>query len=371
MKQPIILILFFLSIFFLISNEKVGEVSLIEGDVFITRDKKKIEVAVGDNIFNSDVIQTENNSIAEITLTQKYGKLRIKEDSKLVMNHFVTEEQSQFSISLFFGNIINSIIRKKSDSNEIYNITTPTITLGVRGTEFEVVVTETGDTLVEVGEGEVVVGEINEEGEFYSDKYQERINNVTVGKGESVERLMSGSRILKKVIDKKQWAQERIEYLKENPGKVLVFLGVKTIILGKKIEKLNRANIFLTMLEKKINEKSTDAEDKIKKSKVLSKGQKNKILKEVRLKSKKARLEVIKQIIKLLKINRILLDEFWSTKGLMVRLTEKIKDEKIIVKDKEILIKFRKKIEMLKKIEKDVVKAEILWRSLVKKYRKK
>lgn len=369
MRFVYLTIMLFLCTLMLFSNEEIGEITLIEGDVTLSRDGTEVAAEAGDVLVEEDIIITAEGAAAEIELYESLGNVRVKESSQLSMAHFIgSEDTTGISLSLTFGSISNQVSSNESGS-ELYTVTTPTITLGVRGTGFDVVVTEIGDTLVEINEGEVVVGELDGSGEIYDDNYRERSGEMTLKKGEKVERLINGERIERREIERDKWRQERLEHFKGHPEETLLLLEEKIFHLHKRLAKLNRALFYIITLERKQGSKVSDYKNSIKQLDNLSAEKKAEVEKMLDRRSNKTSQELKHEMFKILKVSRLMLDEYHSSKRMIKNILGHIKRNKIEIKNKKAFALFLKRLEKIKEIDKDMMKFEHVWRSIVDRHR--
>jgi len=107
-------------------------------------------------IYNDDVITTEEESKAEITITETGTIITIFENSKMSLSDILNaSEQKTTFINMVFGKIKMAVAKLAGQEEFIVN--TPTGVASVRGTEFEVAISDVGDSLISVKEGSVEV----------------------------------------------------------------------------------------------------------------------------------------------------------------------------------------------------------------------
>lgn len=371
MKVKLCTVFFLLfAAFWLFANEEVGVITMLEGDVIIRRDDAEMAVDPGDVVFEEDVIVTGEESAAEVELYEGLGNVRIKEGSELSMAYFIGGDDSTgLSLSLTLGSINNQVTGSESGS-ELYTVTTPTITLGVRGTDFEVVVTEIGDTLIEVSEGEVAVGELGgDDSEVYSDDYNERSGELILKKGEMVERLINGKEINRRKIDRESWREERLEHFRENPEETLLLLEKKLFMLHKRLEKLNRALFFIISVEKSQGRKISEVKSSLKDLGTIPDDKRAELERQLEKRAKLSSEELKREMFKVLKVSRLMLDEYHSTKRMIKNILEHIKRHKIEIRNKKAFALFLKRLERIKELDRDMMKFEHIWRTIVDRHR--
>ena len=123
----------------------VGEVSFQSRQAQITRDADKILTEVGTEVFMGDKVETLKGKITIIFVDET--KVSISEYSKLVIDEFVYDagsKKGKVNLKAGLGTLrYTSGLIAKNDNKNI-KITTPTASVSVRGTDFEVAVKETG-----------------------------------------------------------------------------------------------------------------------------------------------------------------------------------------------------------------------------------
>ena len=82
--------------------------------------------------------------------------MRIRANSKVVLNTRISPVERKNSVLLFFGRLWNKVSRK-AIRKRVFEVQTPTAVCGVRGTDFETAAYEDGTMLVQVVSGEVEV----------------------------------------------------------------------------------------------------------------------------------------------------------------------------------------------------------------------
>lgn len=108
-----------------------------------------------DQVFQDEVIETAERSASKL-LFRDATQMRIGPNSRVTLDKFVYSESSgqQVVVSMAVG-----VMRFTSGKlvKSAYTIRTPTATVGIRGTEFDVIVDENGATTIIVYSGEVLM----------------------------------------------------------------------------------------------------------------------------------------------------------------------------------------------------------------------
>jgi hypothetical protein len=135
----------------------MGEIASMLGTVEIQRAKQTtwIKARKYTEIFFGDTIQTSEESEAVISLVDD-SIMRIRANSKVVLNTRISPVERKSSVLLFFGRLWNKVSRKAL-RKKVFEVQTPTAVCGVRGTDFETAAYEDGTMLVQVVSGEVEV----------------------------------------------------------------------------------------------------------------------------------------------------------------------------------------------------------------------
>lgn len=367
--KKIFIVLFVLLAFIINGLEKIGEAIIVDGDVKVTRSEKTINVAPGDEFFDMDIIATGKKSKLEINLINKNGSLIVKEDTQINLSSYIKDDSKKFNLSLPFGNIKN-ILNTKSGNDEFYTVTTPTITLGVRGTEFEVITTDIGDTYIEVSDGEVIAGDNNEKGEIDKKGFKQRLNEMIIKKGDRAQRLINEEKIKRGDISREEWIKRRRDFLKDNPDKAMLKLQNKAIRIGEKIIEINRVLHIMKKERDDLRSKIENARKKLKNLRIKP-GQKIDVMKNKILNPFKKEIDELRiKHFAIIKTSRIILDDYWSTKEMLKKFRRKIREGEIVIKDKEAFRIFNQNIDNLKKAEENAQLLERIWRDSIERINK-
>src|SRR5262245_22462498 len=115
-------------------EEPIGNVAALTGKASVKRNDKSIPLALKDDIYLNDIVQTSANSSLGITFSDG-TTFNLKANAQITIDNFVYEEGGKKNAGIFDvakGTVafVASQIAKTGDMQ----ITTPTATLGIRGT---------------------------------------------------------------------------------------------------------------------------------------------------------------------------------------------------------------------------------------------
>ncbi|HMV80153.1 MAG TPA: FecR domain-containing protein [Leptospiraceae bacterium] len=135
-----------------------AKVTFVSGNVTVkTSDGKETKAAVGTVIPITASIITANKSMADVQFGQG-NTIRIKANSEASIKSIVYGAVSEEEVFLKKGVIMANVSKKKQ--NDTFNIMTPTVIAGVRGTVFQVMYNPQNpseSTVISVGEGSIAV----------------------------------------------------------------------------------------------------------------------------------------------------------------------------------------------------------------------
>ncbi len=117
-------------------EKAIGIVKQVNGQAFIIRKDERIDCKIGDEIFQHDILETNNAGSMGVTLKDN-TRLSLGPKSRLSLNEFVfnpKQEEFSFVTTIIRGTLvyISGIMSKLSP--ESVSIKTPTATVGIRGT---------------------------------------------------------------------------------------------------------------------------------------------------------------------------------------------------------------------------------------------
>ena len=133
---------------------EIGTAVVINKDVVATLGEDKRDLKEGGRVHRTEFLETGSDAHAE---------LKLDDDTKIALGANAGLRLDDFSIGKSEGvttiglNFVKGTFRfiTGSEKKDSYRIETPSATIGVRGTVFDVYVDGTGDTLVLLHEGEV------------------------------------------------------------------------------------------------------------------------------------------------------------------------------------------------------------------------
>ncbi|HVY21580.1 MAG TPA: FecR domain-containing protein [Bauldia sp.] len=138
------------------ATEDIGTATAITTTVTGTRDASAATLKSGDAVFQNETITTDANGVGQFQFNDQ-TKLAIGPASTIVLDNFVYDSntsEGKVVINLTAGAL--RFITGKADHNA-YEIVTPTATIGVRGTVFDVYTKDDGEMAVAMIEGAIEV----------------------------------------------------------------------------------------------------------------------------------------------------------------------------------------------------------------------
>ncbi len=161
MNNLFLMILFFPAIIF---AKSYGIVTLLKGHSEVqTVDGKKSELKKGDKVFESDTVLTSDKSIVRIVMVDT-NIIDVYPNSKLLIKEYIynpKENQKNVRLEVSEGRIKSTVKQKYDNEVNKYNVKTPVVVAGVRGTIFT---TEhekkSGESRITTHEGNVMVGRL-------------------------------------------------------------------------------------------------------------------------------------------------------------------------------------------------------------------
>jgi hypothetical protein len=335
---------------------------MLEGKVSIIRNEKEINAKIGDAVFDDDNIVTQKGSKVEILLIENKGSITVSEDTKFGMTVLKDDKKTNFSLSLVFG-AIKSMVSRSSD--EYYNVTTPSITTGVRGTEFTVASDPAGGSFVEVEEGVVTAGDIKDDQDMETQEISDTTGVVEITKGQKVEKEIDESiKTGDNISSLTEWKKHKQEILQNTIGDKIIMLDKRLMMQGKQIERIKKAFLYLKTHKTKINEAFKEFKEKI--SSLKKSDKKPVITKDQIEKYKEAMKDLNKKTLDTLKFTRIILDRYWATRGMLIELLKRIDRKEFDPQKIKDISGFKKHMQEMKKLDMEAKKLEIQWRIVTK-----
>ena len=139
--------------------EPIGNVATVTGIATVIRDKNSYPLRLRDDIYLNDVVQTSSNSTLGITFNDA-TTFNLSASSKITIDNYVYEDDGKQNSGIFdIGKGTVAFVAAAVAKTGSMKITTPTATLGIRGT--------TG--VVEVPEGAAASGARNVNIKLYPD----------------------------------------------------------------------------------------------------------------------------------------------------------------------------------------------------------
>ena len=155
----VLIILFIGSIFSLTAQETVtGEIIYIEGEVNLSRNGVMLpyyEVDMGTAIEEEDMVRTGSDGYVEVELAypRQGTLLKIQANTAFYFENRTGGDKSTTNIKLLSGSIGLKV--SKLANNQSMNVETQSAVMGIRGTDFDVNKSPTGEILVTCEEGKV------------------------------------------------------------------------------------------------------------------------------------------------------------------------------------------------------------------------
>lgn len=174
-----------------------GIATLVKGSVqVLTFDGKNKILKRGDKIFESDTIVTASKSIVRVVMIDT-NIIDVYPNSKVLIKQYIyspQEDNKNVRLEVATGQIKSTVKQKYDNEKNKYNVKTPAIVAGVRGTifttEHEI---QTGTSRVFTHEGNVLVGRIDAQEnvkDFFSVKANQKIQiDKTIERPQVVEVL--------------------------------------------------------------------------------------------------------------------------------------------------------------------------------------
>jgi hypothetical protein len=205
-------------------QDRVGELSYLEGDLSVSRDNRILgpqDVDVGLEVQNLDVLKTARNGHAEIAVDAPglpASVIKVSPNTTFYLEVNSLGKEKRTHVGAVTGTIALKV--QKLGANQRVNVSSEYALMGVRGTTFEVTLTPSGDLLVSISEGEVLVQD--EEGQALDLEPGEAAEQPA---GEPFRKIPVAVSSLDQF--RKDWYAERLEAFKANPLKVMRFYALR------------------------------------------------------------------------------------------------------------------------------------------------
>ncbi len=239
-----------------------GEIEYVEGEVTLSRGGKSLgDLNIGDEVQVDDFIKTGADGVAVIALnrsTGMRGTLSVKSKSAVYVRMSQDSSGPKSTLELVAGQI-GSKVSKLSGSPTL-QVKTDTAVMGVRGTEFGVSTSVSGNVVIFCTEGAVETTD----GE----------STMQVSAGKAVEkRPAERLRLLPVAVSNpdefaRRWIADEIEAFRANPGRVVAFYEKRYTDLSARfvsaLDELQRKAALRKWIEEdkagtRINPRSADA----------------------------------------------------------------------------------------------------------------
>jgi|GEM_PF-998341 len=170
------------------ADEPEAVVLFLIGDVQLEGKK----VSLGDRISIGEVLITGVKATADIQIIgESQTVIRVKENTNFELKKFMEAGVMVHQASLNKGSALFTV--NKQQKNEAFQVRTPTLVAGVRGTQFAIQSGDTGNSKIEVIDGSVAVKPRIEVAEALGDEglsqlgIQNPVSEVVIEKGKSSE----------------------------------------------------------------------------------------------------------------------------------------------------------------------------------------
>jgi hypothetical protein len=206
------------------SQERVGELSYLEGELAVTRNNRILreqDVEIGLEVQNLDVLKTARNGQAEIAVDAPglpASVIKVSPNTTFYLEVNSLGKEKRTHVGAITGTIALKV--QKLGANQRVNVSTETALMGVRGTTFEVTLTPSGDLLITITEGEVLVQD--EEGHELAAEPGEVVEQPA---GEPIQKIPVAVSALEQY--RRDWYAERLEAFKANPLRAMRFYALR------------------------------------------------------------------------------------------------------------------------------------------------
>lgn len=140
------------------SQPEIGTTIAVKNQVTVVADEEKRRLQKGGKLRQNEAVETARSASAEIQLLDD-TKLAVGPSARVVLDKFVYDASSSAQSGAIAVNLSKGAFRFISGTSpsKAYEIRTPTASMGVRGTVFDVFVAANGETAVLLHEGAVDV----------------------------------------------------------------------------------------------------------------------------------------------------------------------------------------------------------------------
>jgi hypothetical protein len=228
------------------AEKPCGNVSYIVGKATVTHNGKTKALDMDSPIYNNDLVKTSDKSKVEISPNKSTGfsgTIRVAANTSFYFKVSDVKGEPASTLDLMAGQVGMKVAKLAGAPSA--QVRTDTAACGVRGTDFEVVVTITGSLLVTCDEGEV--------GCLGIDGDEEAVGPEAPGgeaaqrdEGGSFQAVEVGKATLAELRDK--WSNEKLTMLRANPRKAMAQLAglylKKKPLFDKAFDPLEKSDAF-------------------------------------------------------------------------------------------------------------------------------
>lgn len=118
-----------------LAQNPVGEVISLSGAPELIRQSTVLAVAIGDAVFDSDTLRTDNNARLDIEMLDG-SRLSIDRDSRVSIEDYLPAGQPSATLGVFRGRLRSVVSDTFSRRRNAFRIRTSTAVVGVQGTDF-------------------------------------------------------------------------------------------------------------------------------------------------------------------------------------------------------------------------------------------
>lgn len=120
------------------SLNDAGKASYVSGDVYVVRGGERLPLAEGDSVFSADTVITGRKGRVSLQMHDE-SKVYIGRASRMSLSNYAVKEKKLMSgvFNVLWGKV-RFLVAKLSEGSE-FKVGTKTAVLGVRGTEFVVI----------------------------------------------------------------------------------------------------------------------------------------------------------------------------------------------------------------------------------------
>ena len=203
----------------------------------------EIRARAGEQLEPGTKIRTGADSQAEVTF-EDGSILIVQSQSSMVLSGIKRQQKKKTSILIFFGRIWNKVSRKLGERVS-YEVNTPIVVCGVRGTEFEAAVGEDGSVRIVVGQGTVAVSDAG--------------RHETVNAGEEIEAdvdAVGEVNAAEEGPDWEQWRSRKRERVRQQGRNLIDKFKNRILSRTEKLEELRKQQEEIEALRKNAIERA-------------------------------------------------------------------------------------------------------------------